>query len=53
MEAAGPNVVIIEPFNGGSHAQLIKLLTGDFPIGDQLLVLTLPAKKWKWCVNSA
>jgi hypothetical protein len=41
--------VMIEPFHGGSHKQLINGLfaTDIFPSQNTLL-LTLPAKKWKW-----
>lgn len=42
------NHVIIEPFHGGSHKQLIDgLVKSLYPV-DSILVLTLPAKKWKW-----
>jgi len=42
--------VVIEPFYGGSHKQLLDgLLKSFFPDGSTLL-LTLPPKKWKWCV---
>ena len=41
-------VVIIEPFFGGSHKQLIDFLT-SFCIADTPFELhTLPAKKWHW-----
>ena len=42
--------VIIEPFCGGSHKQLVQVLqTKIFPSTTTLL-LTLPDKKWKWYV---
>ncbi len=41
-----PSVLVIEPFNGGSHKQLIDLLTKELiPTAH---VYSLPAKKWKW-----
>lgn len=43
-----PLHVIIEPFHGGSHKQLIDGLVKSFYPPDSVLVLSLPAKKWKW-----
>lgn len=43
--------VIIEPFHGGSHKQLIDGLIKSFYPSDSVLLLTLPAKKWKWYVE--
>lgn len=41
------SVVFIEPFFGGSHAQLVRLLRAS--IGNRKTFLcTLPAKKWHW-----
>jgi len=42
--------VIIEPFYGGSHKQLIDDLVKSFYPQGSVLVLSLSAKKWKWCV---
>jgi len=42
--------LVIEPFYGGSHKQLITLLTSDLFAPGQSALYTLPAKKWKWWV---
>ncbi|CAG5119522.1 unnamed protein product [Candidula unifasciata] len=42
------DILIVEPFNGGSHGQLIKLLQSDHDIGQRCLIVSLPAKKWHW-----
>jgi len=44
--------LVIEPFYGGSHKQLITLLTSDLFAPGQSALYTLPAKKWKWWVSS-
>lgn len=42
-------VLIIEPFYGGSHKQLVDLLEQTWnQKGLAVTVLTLPAKKWHW-----
>ena len=40
--------IVIEPFNGGSHSSFITQLTKEKIFGEEPLILTLPAKKWKW-----
>lgn len=42
------DVLIIEPFCGGSHGQLIQLLSSDKEIGPRCEQVCLPAKKWQW-----
>ena len=41
-------VLIIEPFCGGSHKQLVDYLVKSFAGKLQLSPFTLPAKKWHW-----
>lgn len=41
-------VLIIEPFCGGSHKQLVDFLVKNFADRLQLSPFTLPAKKWHW-----
>ena len=44
---AEANLLIVEPFYGGSHKQLIDVLTPQLDSNSFVLV-TLPAKKWHW-----
>ncbi|XP_064612718.1 tRNA-queuosine alpha-mannosyltransferase-like [Liolophura sinensis] len=42
---SSPMVVVVEPFYGGSHKQLLDLITME--TGDHAL-FTMPSKKWHW-----
>ncbi|CAL1533128.1 unnamed protein product, partial [Lymnaea stagnalis] len=42
------DILLIEPFYGGSHQQLIQSLEIDKEIGPRCEVHSLPAKKWQW-----
>ena len=42
------DILVIEPFYGGSHAQLLKLLMDDSHFAERVTLVTLPAKKWHW-----
>lgn len=45
-----PAVVLVEPFFGGSHKQLMELLASDLLTKDGVPfeLCTLPARKWHW-----
>jgi hypothetical protein len=40
-------VIVIEPFNGGSHKQFVDIMLKEFG-EDRVEVYTLPDRKWHW-----
>lgn len=45
------DVLVIEPFFGGSHKQLLSVLLTEILVPPKHIpfLCNLPARKWKWC----
>ncbi|XP_016996177.2 tRNA-queuosine alpha-mannosyltransferase [Drosophila takahashii] len=48
MTSDKPHILIIEPFYGGSHKQLIDTLIEGLQSPPNYEIFSLPAKKWHW-----
>lgn len=56
MASARSLVVIVEPFCGGSHAQMVKWLSNALPTASDAVdvrLVTLAAKKWHWRLRAS
>lgn len=51
MSTSSFKVLLIEPFYGGSHKNLIDLLKDA--LGAQCIAITMTAKKWHWRARTA
>ena len=49
---SSPDILMIEPFYGGSHKQLIDYLRALLP-ADRVSLFSLPAAKWHWRARSS
>jgi glycosyltransferase involved in cell wall biosynthesis len=50
-DRAKPNILVLEPYYGGSHRAFLDDLTRHLPF--TFTLLTLPARKWKWRMRLA
>lgn len=51
MSGSDLNVLVVEPYYGGSHKQFLDGLTQHLPF--RFRPMTLPARKWKWRMRLA
>lgn len=51
--APKPMVLLVEPFCGGSHGELIGLLNEELGKLGPTHMITMPAKKWHWRLRTA
>ncbi|XP_026761994.2 glycosyltransferase-like domain-containing protein 1 [Galleria mellonella] len=47
MDSGPEEILILEPFYGGSHKKLIDVITSNLP-SHQYKLITMTAKKWHW-----
>ncbi|XP_003742354.1 glycosyltransferase-like domain-containing protein 1 [Galendromus occidentalis] len=48
MDVAKPTTLIVEPFYGGSHAQLMELFVREFQSQTPFELISMRATKWHW-----
>ena len=50
---ANGQMLILEPYYGGSHQRFCDALAASRPLGGRVTLWTMPARKWKWRMRFA